>query len=149
MSPTSDIQIDPRGYRFGALMTLVVVLAALVAGAEPGRHHHHGRADRDVPARAPPSGPRSRCSPGCSARFVRPRIGPPSETESFRPPRFAQQMGLFMAAAALILGLAGVDAGFYVFAALIAIASFLNGVFNFCAGCEIYLLFKRATTKAA
>ena len=41
--------------------------------------------------------------------FIRPRIGAPMETESFRPPRFAQQMGLVMAGAALVLGLAGVD----------------------------------------
>jgi hypothetical protein len=80
--------------------------------------------------------------------LIRPRFGAPTETESFRPPRFAQQMGLVMAAAAFALGLLGVDAGFYVFAALVTVASFLNGVFGFCAGCEIYLLIKRATTKA-
>jgi heme O synthase-like polyprenyltransferase len=54
-----------------------------------------------------------------------------------------------MAGAALIFGLANVAAGFFVFAGLVTVASFLNGVFGFCAGCEIYLLLKRATTKAA
>lgn len=148
MSPTPDTQIDPRGYRLGALITLVVVLSALVAGANAvGIVIMAVLTAMFVPGAT--VGPQATVQSWLFRTLVRPRIGPPSETESFRPPRFAQQMGLFMAAAGLILGLAGVGAGFYVFAALIAIASFLNGVFNFCAGCEIYLVFKRATTKAA
>lgn len=148
MSPTSDIQIDPRGYRFGALITLVVVLAALVAGAgAAGIIIMAVLTAMFVPGAT--VGPQVTAQSWLFRTLVRPRIGAPSETESFRPPRFAQQMGLFMAAVGLVLGLAGVDAGFYVFATLIAVASFLNGVFNFCAGCEIYLLFKRATSKAA
>jgi len=148
VSPTSDIQIDPRGYRFGALVTFVVVLAALVAGANAvGIVIMAALTAMFVPGAT--VGPHVTLQSWLFRTLVRPRIGAPSTTESFRPPRFAQQMGLVMAAAGLILGLAGADAGFYVFAVLIAIASFLNGVFNFCAGCEIYLMFKRATTKAA
>ncbi len=148
MSPTSDIQIDPRGYRFGALVTFVIVLAALVAGANAvGIVILAVLTAMFVPGAT--VGPHVTLQSWLFRTLVRPRIGAPSETESFRPPRFAQQMGLGMAAAGLLLGLAGADVGFYVFAALVAIASFLNGVFNFCAGCEIYLMFKRATTKAA
>jgi len=80
---------------------------------------------------------------------VRPRLAPPTETESFRPPRFAQQMGLGFAILAVASGLAGVDVAFYVFTAFVTFASFLNGVFNLCLGCEIYLLVKRATTRPA
>ena len=148
MSPTIDIQIDPRGYRFGAFVTLVIVLAALVVGS--------GAAGLILMAVLTVMflpgaivGPQATAQSWLFRTLVRPRIGPPGETESFRAPRFAQQMGLVMAAAGLVLGLAGVAPGFYVFAALVAVASFLNGVFNFCAGCEIYLAFKRATTKAA
>jgi len=148
VSPTSDIQIDPRGYRFGALVTFVIVLAALVAGANAvGIVILAVLTAMFVPGAT--VGPHVTLQSWLFRTLVRPRIGAPSETESFRPPRFAQQMGLGMAAAGLLLGLAGADVGFYVFAALVAIASFLNGVFNFCAGCEIYLMFKRATTKAA
>jgi len=148
VSPTSDIQIDPRGYRFGALVTFVVVLAALVAGANAvGIVIMAVLTAMFVPGAT--VGPHVTLQSWLFRTLVRPRIGAPSETESFRPPRFAQQMGLGMAAAGLLLGLAGADVGFYGFAALVAIASFLNGVFNFCAGCEIYLMFKRATTKAA
>jgi len=148
VSPTSDIQIDPRGYRFGALVTFAVVLAALLVGANPASMVIMAVL---IAMFLPGAivGPQLTLQSWLFRTFVRPRIGPPSETESFRPPRFAQQMGLVMAAAGLVLGLAGADAGFYVFAALVAIASFLNGVFGFCAGCEIYLMVKRATTRAA
>ena len=148
MSPTPDIQIDPRGYRFGALVTFAVVLTALLIGA--------GTAGVIVMAlltamfvSGATIGPQATVQSWLFKRLIRPRIGPPSETESFRPPRFAQQMGLFMAGAGLVFGIAGAAPGFYVFASLVAIASFLNGVFEFCAGCEIYLLFKRVTSKAA
>ncbi|WP_291378414.1 DUF4395 domain-containing protein [Demequina sp.] len=148
MSPTSDIQIDPRGYRFGALVTFAVALTALVVGANTaGIVVVAVLTAMFVPGAT--IGPQVTLQSWLFRTLIRPRLGPPSETESFRPPRFAQQMGLVMAAAGLILGLVGADAGYYVFAALVAIASFLNGVFGFCAGCEIYLLMKRATSKAA
>lgn len=148
MSPTDDIRIDPRGYRFGALVTFAIALAALIAGAGPiGIVLMAVLTAMFVPGAT--VGPQVTLQSFLFRTFVRPRIGAPTETESFRPPRFAQQMGLAMAGAALVLGLAGVTAGFFVFAALVTIASFLNGVFGFCAGCEIYLLLKRATSKAA
>lgn len=148
MSPTADIRIDPRGYRFGALVTFAIALAALIFG--PGTVGIILMAV--LTAMFLPGatiGPQVTLQSFLFRTLIRPRIGAPTETESFRPPRFAQQMGLAMAGAALILGLAGVGVGFIVFTALVTVASFLNGVFGFCAGCEIYLLLKRATTKAA
>jgi len=148
VSPTDDIRIDPRGYRFGALVTLAIALAALLFGAGTvGLIFMAVLTAMFIPGAT--VGPQVTVQSFLFRTLIRPRIGPPTETESFRPPRFAQQMGLAMAGAALVLGLAGADAGYYVFAALVTVASFLNGVFGFCAGCEIYLAFKRATTKAA
>ncbi|NYI42545.1 DUF4395 domain-containing protein [Demequina lutea] len=148
MSPTDDIRIDPRGYRFGAFVTLAFALIALVFGPDPvGLLAMAMLTSLFLPGAT--VGPQVTLQSFIFRAYIRPRIGSPTETESFRPPRFAQQMGLVMAGAALVLGLAGVTAGFFVFAALVTVASFLNGVFGFCAGCEIYLLFKRATTKAA
>jgi hypothetical protein len=147
VSPTPDIQIDPRGYRFGALVTLAVALVAVLAGLNvAGLIAMAVLTAMFVPGAT--VGPQVTLQSFLFRTLIRPRIGAPKETESFRPPRFAQQMGLVMAALALILGLAGVTAGFWVFAGLVTVASFLNGVFGFCAGCELYLLFKRATTKA-
>ena len=148
MSPTHDIRIDPRGTRFGALVTLAVALAALVIGPTTiGIILMAVLAAMFVPGAT--IGPQATLQSFLFRTLIRPRLSAPTETESFRPPRFAQQMGLAMSAAGLVLGLAELDAGFYVFAALVTVASFLNGVFGFCAGCEIYLLFKRATTKSA
>ncbi len=148
MPTTHDIRIDPRGTRFGALVTLAIALVALVTGPTTvGIISMAVLTALFIPGAT--IGPQATLQSFLFRALIRPRLGAPSETESFRPPRFAQQMGLAMAAAGLILGLSGVAVGFYVFAAFITVASFLNGVFGFCAGCEIYLLFKRATTKAA
>ncbi len=143
-----DIRIDPRGYRFGAAVTLAVALIALILGANAAGYVTIGILTlMFVPGAT--IGPQATAQSWLFKRLVRPRIGPPAETESFRPPRFAQQMGLAMAGAALALGLLGVEAGFYVFAALVTVASFLNAVFGFCLGCEIYLVIKRASTRPA
>lgn len=143
-----DIQIDPRGYRFGALITFVVATAALAFGATAtGIVLAAVLTALFIPGAT--VGPQATVQSFLFRRLIRPRIGAPEETESFRPPRFAQQMGLAMAAAGLVLGLLGVSVGFFIFFGLVTVASFLNGVFGYCLGCEIYLLFKRATTKAA
>ena len=148
MSPTDDIRIDPRGYRFGALVTFVIALAALVLGASiPGIILMAVLTAMFLPGAT--IGPQATVQSFLFRTLIRPRLAAPTETESFRPPRFAQQMGLTMAAVALVLGLAGADAGYFVFAGLVTVASFLNGVFGFCAGCEIYLAFKRATSRAS
>lgn len=77
-------------------------------------------------------------------RLVRPRLRPPTELEDPRPPTFAQGVG----AAITLLGLAltpiapataPLTAG-----ALVFIAAFLNSVFAFCLGCQLYLLGRRA-----
>ena len=94
-------------------------------------------------------GPQATLQSWVFRKTIRPRIGPPSETESFRPPRFAQQMGLGFSVLAVIFGALSVPVGFYVFTGFVVAASFLNSVFGFCLGCEIYLLAKRATTRAA
>lgn len=148
MSPSPDVQIDPRGYRFGALVTFVIAAVALAFGpGAVGLVLAAVLTAMFVPGAT--VGPQVTLQSFVFRALIRPRLGAPEHTESFRPPRFAQQMGLAMAALALVLGLAGADAGFYVFAGLVTVASFLNGVFGFCAGCEIYLFVKRATTKAA
>ena len=144
----NDIQIDPRGPRFGAFFQLAFSIAALLTGANPA-----GIAIMAVllvlfiPGAI--VGPQATLQSWVFKTVVRPRLAPPTETESFRPPRFAQQMGLGFAILAVTSGLFGWDLGFYIFTGLETFASFLNSVFNLCLGCEIYLLAKRATTRTA
>lgn len=75
--------------------------------------------------------------------LIRPRIGEPQELEDARPPRFAQQVGLFFAVSATVGLLIDSQVVVAVALAFIFIAAFLNAFFNFCLGCQMYLLLKR------
>ncbi len=132
------MDIDPRGPRFAALVTTVVLVVVLVtgslwllvaqalvfaAGAVFGlRYSPYGLLYR---------------------RFVRPRLGPPAELEPEAPPRFAQAVGLVFA----LIGVAGYAAGLtwlgMAATAAALVAAFLNAAFGFCLGCEMYLLLRR------
>ena len=145
---TTDIQIDPRGYRFGAAVTLVLSIVAVVLGPiTAGVVVMFVLALLFLPGAT--YGPQATAQAFLFKKLIRPRLGPPTATESFRPPRFAQQMGLGFSLLAIVLGVWGPAWGFFLFAGFVAVASFLNSVLGYCLGCEIYLMLKRATTKAA
>lgn len=74
---------------------------------------------------------------------IRPRLGEPKEMEDARPPRFAQQVGLGFATLGLIGLIASSQLVVTIAFAFIFIAAFLNAFFNFCLGCQMYLLLKR------
>ncbi|MGO2519630.1 MAG: DUF4395 domain-containing protein [Microbacterium sp.] len=76
-------------------------------------------------------------------RLVRPRLAPPTEWEDPRPPRFAQAVGLVVAATGLAPHLSGVPWALPIAAGAAFIAAFLNAAFAFCLGCQIYLLLQR------
>jgi hypothetical protein len=130
--------LDPRGLRFGALITVIVLAAVLVTesawllaaqgvvfaiGAFIGPH-------------ASPYGWIYRVA-------VRPRLAPPAELEAPQPPRFAQAVGLIFA----VVGTFGFATGLtwlgLIATAFALAAAFLNAAFNVCLGCEIYLLVRR------
>ncbi len=132
------MQVDPRGQRFGAALSTVVLAVALVTsstwllaaqavifglGAVLGlKYSPYGVVYR---------------------LLVRPRLGPPREMEDAAPPRFAQAVGLVISCIGVIgyavgltpLGMAG--------AAAALAAAFLNAVFGLCLGCEMYVLIHR------
>jgi Domain of unknown function (DUF4395) len=132
------MEIDPRGPRVGALITTVVLAAVLITGS--------GwllAAQALVFACGAVFG--LRYAPyGLLYRYlVRPRLGPPRELEPEAPPRFAQAVGLIFAIAGVAGYAAGVTwLGVAATAAALA-AAFLNGVFGFCLGCQMYLLIQR------
>lgn len=137
------MSIDSRGPRFGAAITtvvLVVVLAtssgwlllaqALVfaVGALAGlRYAPYGLVYRYL---------------------VRPRLGPPSRTEAEAAPRFSQGVGMVIAGIGTLFFAAGVPVAGLVFAALALVAAFLNATFDYCLGCQMYLLVQRFRTAA-
>jgi hypothetical protein len=68
-------------------------------------------------------------------------------TEDVRPPQFAQSVGLLFALVAISGALFGIDALVVAAVSMALGAAFLNAAFNFCLGCEIYLLLLRARSK--
>jgi len=130
--------IDPRGPRFSAVITMVVLAVVLVTASV-------WLLAVQAAVFAAGSVLGLRYSPyGLLYRWlVRPRLGPPAELEPEAPPRFAQGVGLVFA----VTGLAGYAAGLTwlgaVATAFALIAAFLNAVFGFCLGCEMYLLIRR------
>lgn len=133
------MEIDPRGPRFGALVTMVVFAIVLATSSV-----WLLAAQAVVFAAAALLG--MKYAPyGLVYRWlVRPRLGPPAELEAEAPPRFAQAVGLVIS----VIGVIGYGTGLYPLgiaaAALGLIAAVLNGVFGLCLGCEMYLLIRRA-----
>lgn len=75
--------------------------------------------------------------------LVRPRLGPASEFEDRRPPRFAQLVGLLVTGVGVVLGGFGVLGAVPIAAAVAFVAAGLNAAFGLCLGCEMYLLLRR------
>jgi len=138
--------IDPRGPRFGAGITAVLLL--VVIGLSLG--------GLIVPALIIFAAQTLLFAWGAFAgiqrhpygllfkRLVRPRLKPPAELEDPVPPTFAQGVGFLITAIGVILTLLGLILALPIAAALAFIAAFLNSVFGYCLGCQIYLLLVRA-----
>jgi len=132
------MEIDPRGPRFGALITMVVFAVVLVTGnvwvlAVQAVFFAIGAL---VGMRQTPYGLIFRW-------LVRPRLGPPGELEAEAPPRFAQAVGLFISIIGVVGYATGVTPLGIAAAAMGLVAAVLNGVFGLCLGCEVYLLIRR------
>jgi hypothetical protein len=132
------VQIDPRGPRFGALITMVMFAIVLITG-----NVWVLAAQAVMFAAGAFLGLANSPYGLLFKRLVRPRLGPPAELEDATPPRFAQAVGLVIS----IIGVVGYGAGLaplgMAAASLGLAAAVLNGVFGFCLGCEMYVLIRR------
>ncbi|WP_394770090.1 DUF4395 domain-containing protein [Lacisediminihabitans sp.] len=148
--------IDPRGPRFGAGITAVLLLVTIGLGLGSAA----GPAATIAARASEPSfvllvlitalfawgafaGVRRHPYGWLYKTLVRPRVGPPSHLEDPAPPTFSQGVGLFVTLVGVVLHLAGVPFALVIFAALAFVAAFLNSVFDYCLGCQIYLLLLR------
>ncbi len=132
------MDIDPRGPRFGAVITTVVLALVLVSGSV-----WLLAAQTAVFAVGALAGLRYAPYGLLYRRFVRPRLGPPAHTEAEAPPRFSQGMGMVIAALGVVCYAAGATLGGIVFTALALAAAFLNAAFDLCLGCQVYLFIQR------
>src|ERR1700677_1770692 len=146
LSPASGskcMSIDSRGPRFGAAITTVV--PAVVCATSSGWLLFAQTLVFAVGALA------GLCYAlyGLIYRYlVRPRLGPPSRTEAQAPPRFSQGVGMVIAGIGALFFAVGLPVAGIVFAALALVAAFLNAAFDFCLGCQMYLLIQRFRTAA-
>ncbi|GAB3937351.1 DUF4395 domain-containing protein [Kribbella albertanoniae] len=134
-------QVDPRGLRFAAGVTAVLLALTLILGnpwilAVQTLVFAIGTA---FGVQASPYGQFFK-------RVVRPRLGPPKELEDAAPPRFAQLVGLIFAIVGLIGYLSGAVVLGVVATGFALVAAFVNAAVGLCLGCEAFLLIQRIRT---
>ena len=133
-------QVDPRGPRFAAWITTVVLAVVLVTGWWPllaaqavvfaiGAFGGLGVAPYSILFRT----------------LVAPRLSKSTEREDTAPLRFAQGVGFGFAVVGVLGYATGLTALGIVATAFALAAAFLNAAFGFCLGCETYLLIRRFT----
>jgi hypothetical protein len=140
------VEIDPRGPRFGgAITTVVVALALLTQGTALGTSLVVWQTivfalGAFVGLQAQPYGILFRT-------VIRPRLGAPKELEDAAPPRFAQLCGVIFTGVALIGIVTGLSVVTTIALAFALAAAFLNAAFNFCLGCQMFLIGKRVFSR--
>ncbi len=135
----TETLIDARGPRFGAAITVLVLTLAIVL-KEPllliWQAVAFGMGATFGPQRTPYA--------FLFKTFIKPRLTGPVPTEDVRPPQFAQAVGFLFALFALLGVAIGSDLTFFIATGFALAAAFLNSAFDFCLGCEMYLLLTRA-----
>jgi hypothetical protein len=130
--------VDPRGPRFAAILTTIVLAVVLITQWWPllaiqtvvfaiGAFIGLKPAPYSIVYRA----------------LVAPRLGPTDEREDAAPLRFAQAVGFVFALVGTIGFALDVTPLGIVATAFALFAAFLNAAFDFCLGCEMFLLIKR------
>ena len=136
------IYIDARGPRFAATITATILAIALVT-----QNKWVLLAQGIVFLIGAVRGPQFTPYGLIFKNFIKPRLNKVAPTEDVRPPKFAQAVGFIFALVGTIGAFAGADAVFTVATGFALAAAFLNSAFNYCLGCEMYLLIVRFTSK--
>lgn len=138
-SKSNSIVIDARGPRFSASITVLLLSAALATqsltliiiqslvfliGATRGpQFTPYGLIFKNL---------------------VKPRLNGDFIPEDVRPPQFAQSVGFIFTVVAIVGLVTGANSLFLIATSFALAAAFLNAAFNYCLGCEVYLLLLRA-----
>ena len=132
------IEIDARGPRFSAAITTLVLALALVTGSV-----WVVLFQAIVFAIGATKGPQFTPYAFIYRSLIKPRLKSPLRTEDVRPPKFAQLIGLAFAIIAIAGAATGTSVVFTVAVAAALAAAFLNAAFDFCLGCQMYLVLAR------
>jgi hypothetical protein len=135
----TSVVIDARGPRFSAAITVVVLAAALATQSLPLITFQLA-----VFLIGATKGPQFTPYALLFKSLIKPRLKGEFVPEDVRPPQFAQAIGFLFAATAVAGLLSGLTALFTIATGFALAAAFLNAVFNYCLGCEVYLLLLRA-----
>ena len=139
----SDVKlIDARGPRFGAALTTLVLTTFIATEFPPLLYWQLAVFTLGAFVGASPYSFIYR-------KFVKPRLRGDIPTEDVRPPQFAQLVGFLFAASATIAYLLGAETLGLVIISFALAAAFLNAAFNYCLGCEVYLLIARVKSAVA
>jgi Domain of unknown function (DUF4395) len=147
--------IDPRGSRFGAAITAVLLFIVVGLGlATPLGATLAERATEPafvlfavvtaIFAWGAFAGVKRHPYGVIFRKFIRPRLAAPKDLEDPTPATFAQGVGFVISIIGVVLHLIGVPYALVIAASAAFVAAFLNSVFAYCLGCQIYLLLVRA-----
>ena len=136
-----SVSIDARGPRWSALITTFVLAIALVTSSV-----WLIVLQAVVFAIGVLRGPQFTPYAFIFQKLIKPRLKSTVTFEDVRPPQFAQSIGLGFALVAVIASVLGAGGVFTVAVGFALAAAFLNAAFNFCLGCQMYLLILRART---
>jgi hypothetical protein len=150
--------IDPRGPRFGATITLILLtieLVLLLSGTSVTSSDSLAQIVTSpsiwlltfivvIFAIGAFAGIQKHPYGAIFKAVIRPRLQAPRELEDPKPPTFAQLIGFIISAIGLVFALLGLTTAAVIAVAFAFVAAFLNSVFAFCLGCQIYVLLVRA-----
>lgn len=139
-------QLDPRGPRFGAGISSILMLLVIYLSLDPATE----QVALTVMGFAvlmftfgsllgPAKHPYSYLYKYTLRRFLK----APAYLEPATPVHFAQVIGLVITGLGLTLGLLGTPFALPIAAAAAFMAAFVNAVFAYCIGCQMYLGLKR------
>ena len=134
--------IDVRGPRFSAAITFIVLAIALATQSAWVL-----ALQGVVFAIGAIRGPQFTPYAFIFKRVVKPLLRGEVVTEDSRPPQFAQTVGFLFALVGLLGAAIGSVPVFSIAVGFALAAAFLNSVFNYCLGCEMYLLVLRIRTR--
>ena len=134
-----SVVIDARGPRFSAAITVLVLATALVTQSLTVIAFQLA-----VFLIGATKGPQFTPYAFLFKNLIKPRLKGEFVPEDVRPPQFAQAVGFIFTIIAVAGLLTGATIVFTIATGFALAAAFLNAAFNYCLGCEVYLLLLRA-----